>query len=335
MNKLIAECSHISTTMSAKEEHARNVDMHKMRRQYTEMTRQNAVLEAECASLKIVTKDAFDKCSSMRETMTKQYTEKMNEMKTDFENEKKRLNEQAQKDASFQRAQHLESFNDIKRQLESFYAEKINENNAMHEAIMQQLKTERAAFDETRERTQRETEEQLAQLAQDRHKVNTELEEVRQQVNRELDGLTARIKRDEQEHIIRLVLELDHNREKMKCQLTEERKELVEQLEKEDIDKRQRTDTEIAEMKKQAEFEINEKMKKLEAEIQQLTDERDIVRKKEESLHELHQELVDELKKKEEEEISRHNDRLQELKNKEDDEVKRLNNKERSQTPSK
>ena len=77
--------------MSAKEEHARNVDMHKMRRQYTELTKQNAALETACASLKIAMKDAFDKCSTMRETMTTQYTEKMNEMKTEFENEKNRL----------------------------------------------------------------------------------------------------------------------------------------------------------------------------------------------------------------------------------------------------
>jgi hypothetical protein len=307
--------------MSAKEEHARNVDMHKMRRQHIELTKQYAALEMECASLKIATKDAFDKCLIMRETLTKQYTDKMNEMKTDFENEKKLLNEQVQKDASLQRARHLESFNDIKRQLESFYAEKTNENNATHEVMMQQLKTERATFDHAREQARREMEEELAQLAQDRHKVNTELEEVRQHVNRELEDLRSRIKRDEQENTIRLVLELDYNREKMKCQLTEERKALVEQFEKEDIEKRQRNDNEIAEMKKQAEFEINEQMKKLEADIQQLNDQRDIVEKKEESIHKLHQELLDELKKKEEEEMSRQNERIQELKNAEEKQI--------------
>ena len=265
--------------MSAKEEHARNVDMHKMRRQYTELTRQNAVLETECASLKIATKDAFDKCSTLRETMTKQYTEKMNELKTNFENENKRLNEQAQKDASFQRAQHLESFNEIKRQLESIYNAKINEQNAAHEALMQQLKTDRA-----------EMEEHMAQLAQDRHQVNAELEEARE-----------RIKREEQEHIIRLVMELDSDREKMKCQLIEDRKELVEQLEKEDIDKRQRNDNEIMEMKKQAEFEINERMIEVEAEFQRANDAWDNARKKEEELSAWRRDLDDHFKKKEEE----------------------------------
>ena len=255
--------------MSAKEEHARNVDMHKMRRQHTELTKQNAALEAECASLKIATKDAFDKCSTLRETLTKQCTEKMNELKTEFENEKKRLNEQAESDAFSQRARHLDSFNEIKRQLESIYVEKMNEQNAAHEALMQQLKTERT-----------EMEEHMARLAQDRHQAKMELDEVR-----------ARIKREEQAHIIRLVMELDSDREKMKCQLKEERKNLVEQLEKEDIEKREKNDNEIAEMKNQAEREINERMKELETEIQQLNNERDILLQKEESICALQKEL--------------------------------------------
>ena len=273
--------------MSAKEEHARNVDMHKMRRQYTELTKQNAALETACASLKIAMKDAFDKCSTMRETMTTQYTEKMNEMKTEFENEKNRLNEQAQKDASFQRARHMDSFNDIKRQLESIYKDKMNEHNAKHEALMQQLKIERA-----------EIQEHVAQLAQDRLQVKVELE-----------GLSASIKREEQANIIRLVMELDHERETMKCQLTEERKALVEQLDKEDNEKRQRSDNELAEMKTRADCEINERRKELAAE---LNHEWDIVRQKEKSLYETHQELEDGLKKKKEQ-CDEERDKLNEL----------------------
>jgi hypothetical protein len=315
--------------MSAKEEHAKNVEIHKMRKQYIELTKQNAVLEAECASLRIATKDAFDKCSTMRDTLSKQYTDKMNEMQTEFENEKKRLNEQAHKDASTQRARHLDSFNDIKRQLESIYNAKMDENTATHEALMQQLKTDRAAFENERDRTRRETEEQLAQLSADRQQAIIELEEARQQVKRELDELNARIKQDEQEHIVRLLLKMDSEREQMKCQLKEERKDLVERLEREDIEKRQRTDNELEELKKRADDELAELKKRTDDELaerrNELEAERDILRQKEESLHEMRVAFEDEVNKKEEKEIARHNVRLQELKKKEEEQLAKIN----------
>jgi len=311
--------------MSAKEEHARNVEIHKMTRLHNETSKKNIALEAECAKLRIATKDAFDKCATMRETMSKQYADKMNEIQLEFENEKKRLNEQAQKDISFQRARHLDSVNDIKRQLETMYANKINENNATHEAFMQELKKERELLNEERERSRMDAEEQLAQLAQDRRRAKMELEEAHQLAKQELDELHERIKRDEQDHVIRLVLEMDSDREKMKCQLKEERNELVKQLDKEDMEKRKKHDDEMAEMKRQAEAEHTEKMNKVEAEFQRANDEWDKVRQKQDDISAWHRELEEQFKKKEEEQIARHNETIEELKKMEEEQIARHN----------
>ena len=125
--------------MSAKEDHARNLEINRISKNYNEVSKKNTLLEAECVKMRASMKEMAEKHS----TYMKQCNEKMEEMKRHFELEKERLNEETKKESSLQRAHHFESINDIKKQLESIYNEKYNQNKMEHMNLMQQLNEER------------------------------------------------------------------------------------------------------------------------------------------------------------------------------------------------
>lgn len=79
--------------MNAKEEHARNLEIHKMSRNNNEMAKKNIALEAECVKLRLNMKETTEKYA----TFMKHHNEKIEEMQRQFELEKERLNEQAKK----------------------------------------------------------------------------------------------------------------------------------------------------------------------------------------------------------------------------------------------
>ena len=317
--------------MTAKEEHLRNLEMHKLTRNQSEMSKKNILLEMECVKLRENVKTTAEKYG----LLTKQCNEKMEEMQRHFEETKERLDAEAKKEAALQRIRHFDAVNEIKRQLETIYNGKVDENKRQHDGLMQQLMQERVEMSEEREKLKRDFEEESRKLAEKRTQLEHDVEETRMRIKQELNDLQMRMTKDEHEMTIRLVLEMDVKREKMMQELENNRKEMHEQLEKEFIEKKQTWDDEIVELKKQTELacreQLNHKMNALEAEIQKLECERNMLqleyekrheweeqlKKKEEDLLSWKNEQVEVLKKREMEQMAQHENLLEQLKDKE------------------
>jgi len=334
--KIIASRGWDNNNMSAaKEEHLRNLEIHRMNRNHNEMSKKNSVLEAECAKLRENMKDTAEKYGAL----TKKCNEKMEEMQRQFDDTKENLNAEAKKEAALQRIRHYNAVNEIKRQLETMYNQKVDENKAQHDALMQELNQERSQVKEEQENMKRELEDEFRKMKEERNKLDLEMEQTRVKIKQDLEDLQVRMNNDEQEMTIRLVMEMDVEREKMMRELEKNRKELDEQLEKEFIEKKQTCNDEIEEYKKQTELahreQLNEKMKTLEVEIQKLEYERMQVQQEYEKRHEWEEqfkqkeanlmfwqrEQIAELKKKEEKQIAEHEQRLAELKKKEEEQT--------------
>ncbi len=276
--------------MSAKEDHARNLELNRISKNYNEVSKKNTLLEAECVKMRASMKEMAEKHS----TYMKQCNEKMEEMKRHFELEKERLNEETKKESSLQRAHHFESINDIKKQLESIYNEKYNQNKMEHMNLMQQLNKER-------DELKKEMEKHTLQMANERDNVISESEKTRKQMKKELDEFHARIKQDEQECAIRIVFEMDEEREKIKLQLTEEREKIKLQITQEHESIKRQVEDEIAGMKQQAKIEIDKKMQQIENDQKQL---QEMKRIQDEESAKLQHEIT-QLKQREEEQNKR------------------------------
>ena len=310
--------------MNAKEERARNLEIHKMTRTHNELSKHNAALESECNQLRSAIKQTSEKYATAHDAISKRHAaameaerEKMNALLCQFDKERESWTERANKDSVAERMRHLDALNDIKRQFDTMYNEKMNANQAAHDATMQQLAEER-------EQTKRDAQEQLARLNEDRQQVKRELDETRQRTKQELGELHARIKRDEQEHMMRMLFEMDSDREKMKCQLEKEREELAEQFRKDDIEKRQASDNELTELKRQMDSNLSE----LDAAMQQLNEDREKLKQQEEELVAQDRERHKQLKKKEEEQEEHLCNQLEQLKKKEEENEEQLKKKQ-------
>ncbi len=339
--------------MTAKEEHLRNLEMHKLTRNHSEMSKKNILLEMECVKLRENVKTTAEKYG----LLTKQCNEKMEEMQRHFEETKERLDAEAKKEAALQRIRHFNAVNEIKRQLETVYNEKVDENKKQHDDLIKQLEQERMEMTEEREQLKRDFEEECRKLAEERKQLETQVEQSRLQIKQDLDDLQVRMNNDEQEFTIRLVMEMDAEREKMMQELEKKRKDMHEQLEKEFTEKKQTWDDEIVELKKQTELahreQLNDKLNTLEAEIQKLECERiriqqerekkheweEQLKKKEEDLLSWKNEQIEELKKREMEQMAQHENQLEQLKHKEkeqsafhNEQLQMLKQKEQQQT---
>ena len=121
--------------MNAKEERLHNLEVHKMTRTTNETISKNVALEAECKHLRMVMKQESEKHAANHAVMMQRMNiaielerEKTQAMQRQFEKEQERLIDQAYKEAIAQRATHLESLGDIKRELDMKCTQKLNEN---------------------------------------------------------------------------------------------------------------------------------------------------------------------------------------------------------------
>ena len=306
--------------MNAKEERARNLEIHKMTRTHSELSKHNAALESECSQLRLAIKQTSEKYAAAHDAMSKRHAaamesehEKMNALQRQFDKERESWTERANKDSVAERMRHFDALNDIKRQFDAMYAEKMNANKAAHDAALQQLAEER-------EQTKRDAQEQLARLNEDRQQVKRELDEAQRQIKLQLDELQAQIKRDKQEHMIRMVFELDSEREKMKCLLETEREALADQFRKDDIEKRQASDNELTELKRQMESNL----RGADAAMHQLNEDREKLRQHEADLVLQDRERHEHLKKKEEEQDERLRNKEEHMKRKEEEREEQL-----------
>jgi len=105
--------------------------MRTLKRSHNETFKKHAKLEAEHAKLKITLKDATEMHETAREAMAKKHADAINQMQSQFENEKTRLNEQMQMDAATHRSRQLDEINNLKQH-----------HNATMQRLLQEKKDE-------------------------------------------------------------------------------------------------------------------------------------------------------------------------------------------------
>ena len=257
--------------MNAKEERMHNLEIHKMTRTTNETIIKNVALEAECKYLRTMMKQESEKHAANHAAMTQRMNqaielerEKMNAIQCQFEKEQERLIDQAYKDAIAQRASHLASLGEIKRDLDMKCTQKLNENKAAFDSAMRDLEQER-------ERIKRDEQSHLFQINEERSQIKRELKEARE-----------RIQRDEKEQLMHLLNQLELEREKVKHQAEKECELMMENLHKEIVAQRQLNEDNMKEMTRSVVANWDEKMKNFDIAMQKLNDERDQVRQTEE-----------------------------------------------------
>jgi hypothetical protein len=255
----------------AKEERMHNLEIHKMTRTTNETIAKNVALEAECKYLRTMMKQESEKHAANHAVMMQRMNqaielerEKMNAIQRQFEKEQERLVDQAYKDAIAQRATHLASLGDIKRDLDIKCTQKLNENKAAFDSAMRNLEQER-------ERIKRDEQSHLFQI-----------NEEREQIKRELNEARERIKRDEKEQVMHLLNQLELEREKVKHQAEKEYELMMENLHKEIAAQRQLNEDSMKEMNRSFVANWDAKMKNFDIAMQKLNDERDQLRQAEE-----------------------------------------------------
>ena len=159
--------------MSAKEERALQLELHRMSRMNAEMIAKNAALEAECARLRAMAKQEAEKHAAKTEAMMKQHqafqtvqqemTEAMRREReattAQCEEMKQQMQEQFQQEMSNQRQSNLAEVIAMKRSLDARCAETIAIKTAELEAARTAL--ENTIADEKKARVQREQEHML------------------------------------------------------------------------------------------------------------------------------------------------------------------------------
>jgi hypothetical protein len=204
--------------MSAKEERAMQLEMHKMTRKCSELVAKHAASEAECNRLRWVIAQESEKHAATHAAAVRQFNSaielergKITALQCHLEAERGRMMEQLQKESVAQRQSNADALGAIKRTLDVQFTSKMNELTRAMEQSMQQVAEER-------QRIKCDAAEQRAQL-------DTE----REQMHRQLNEARERIKRDEHEQLRQFAFRMDSER----AQLQKERALMAEQAVKE------------------------------------------------------------------------------------------------------
>ena len=243
--------------MSAKEERAMQLEMHKMTRKCSELVAKHAASEAECNRLRRIIAQESDKHAATHAAAVQRFNaaielerEKTNALQCHLEAERGRMMEQLQKESVAQRQSNADALGTIKRTLDVQFTAKMNELTRAMEQSMQQVAEER-------QRIKCDAAEQRAQL-------DTE----REQLHRQFNEARERIKRDENEQLRQFAFRMDSER----AQLQKERALMAEQAVKE----RQANDAACGILEHQLKAQHTAKMNELTRATEQLNgDERE------------------------------------------------------------
>jgi len=243
--------------MSAKEERAMQLEMHKMTRKCSELVAKHAASEAECNRLRRIIAQESEKHAATHAAAVQRFNaaielerEKTNALQCHLEAERGRMMEQLQKESVAQRQSNADALGTIKRTLDVQFTAKMNELTRAMEQSMQQVAEER-------QRIKCDAAEQRAQL-------DTE----REQLHRQFNEARERIKRDENEQLRQFAFRMDSER----AQLQKERALMAEQAVKE----RQANDAACGILEHQLKAQHTAKMNELTRAMEQLNgDERE------------------------------------------------------------
>jgi hypothetical protein len=239
--------------MSAKEERAMHLEMHKMTRKCSELVAKHAAAEAECTRLRRVIAQESEKHAATHAVAVQQFNhatdlerEKTNALQCQLERERVRMMDQMHQDSVAQRQSNADALVAIKRTMDAQFTAKLNEVNCAAQQSMQQV-------DEERQRIKRDETEQRAQLDKERA-----------QMRRQLDEARERIKRDEHEQLFQFALRMDSEREQMQ----KERARAMDQADKE----RQANETAFGIIERQMQDQCNAKLNELTRAMEQLNE---------------------------------------------------------------
>ena len=188
--------------MTAREDRAMQLEMHKMTRMQNDVAAKNAALEAECARLRLALKRESEKCAASHAAMVQQFhaefdkeRERLAAGKHQLEQDRQHMEHRMQKDAVAQRQANMDELGVMKRGLDARCAEMMNAKTKELDAAKRQLEDER-------ERIQRNEQEQLVQFLgrmEEAAQVKTRLEEEREQLLRSQQEFMRRIDAEKKE----------------------------------------------------------------------------------------------------------------------------------------
>jgi hypothetical protein len=187
--------------MAAKEERAYHLELHKMTRAKNELSKHNAVLEAECNQLRTLLEHVSEKHAAENDALSKRHatameTErvKINALLLELNEEKQRIFKKAQENNEAQRQFNANVLTDAKRMLDDRFnaalSAALNDQQAALDAAIHKLNEERMQIKHTdlmREKEYKQLAEQMAeqmaeQLAAQRKTIMDEgMEEKRRQ----------------------------------------------------------------------------------------------------------------------------------------------------------
>jgi hypothetical protein len=243
--------------MSAKEERAMQLEMHKMTRKCSELVAKHAASEAECNRLRRIIAQESEKHAATHAAAVQRFNaaielerEKTNALQCHLEAERGRMMEQLQKESVAQRQSNADALGAIKRTLDVQFTAKMNELTRAMEQSMQQVAEERQRF--------------KCDAAEQRAQLDTE----REQLHRQFNEARERIKRDENEQLRQFAFRMDSER----AQLQKERALMADQAVKE----RQANDAACGILERQLKAQHTAKMNELTRATEQLNgDERE------------------------------------------------------------
>ncbi len=257
--------------MSAKEERALHLEMHKMTRKHTELAAIHAATEAECKRLRWLLAQESETRAANHSAAVQQFNtaldlerEKTNALHSRMEQERLVAMEQMRQESVAQRQSNADALVAIKRTMDAQFSAKMTE-----------LCSARLQCDE-----------ELERIKCDEARFNQE----REQTHRQLNEAREQMKRDENEQLLQRVFRVDLEREQMQA----ERALIMEQAHKEAGALRQANEEAVGVIKRQLDAhclraikQLNEERARINCEfdaaMQQLNEERAQIKRDEQA----------------------------------------------------
>ena len=156
--------------MSAKEERAMHLEMHRMNRAQNDILARNAALEAECARLRMALKQESEKHAAVCDAVTQRcnaYQSAEREMMDTAQRDREDMMKQMQHDAAAQKKANTDELIAMKRALDAHYAELIDKKGRELDAARREFEAdcEQRLATEKKERAEREQDQLLQFLA--------------------------------------------------------------------------------------------------------------------------------------------------------------------------
>jgi len=179
--------------MTAKEERAIKLEIHRMNRAQTEMIARNAALEAECARLRGALRHESEKHAAMGEAVLQQcsaYQRAERELVETMQRDREAMMKQMQQDAAAQRKDNTDELIAMKRALDAHYAELIDSKGKELDAARREFEKEceQRLTAERKERAEREQDQLLQFLArmEEANRVKVEIAQQLEDANQKL-----------------------------------------------------------------------------------------------------------------------------------------------------